>query len=301
PLDADIARLRLARPLPLRVGDRALLRDPGLHRVAAGVEVLDVRPPELRRRGAARRRGAELTRLAGAGPGALADALLGRQRFATPGELRAMGLPAVGEPVGEGWHADPGSWRELPGELRGLVDRWRVGHPLEPGVPVEVVRQRLGLPTTGVAERLAGAASLVVVDGRVGARDQRAALPPPVETAVAELTAELSGSPFAAPDADRLAALRLGPRELAAAVRAGRLLKVAEGVVLLPGGETRAGELLALLPQPFTLSQARQALGTTRRVAVPLLELLDRRGITERLPDSTHRVRRSPTAGPGGP
>ncbi|WP_415823005.1 GTP-binding protein, partial [Mycobacterium senriense] len=35
------ARLRLARPLPLRVGDIGLLRDPGEHRIAAGVEVLD--------------------------------------------------------------------------------------------------------------------------------------------------------------------------------------------------------------------------------------------------------------------
>ncbi|MCV6971197.1 GTP-binding protein, partial [Mycobacterium bohemicum] len=45
------ARLRLAKPLPLRVGDVGLLRDPGEHRIAAGVEVLDVAPPALRRRG----------------------------------------------------------------------------------------------------------------------------------------------------------------------------------------------------------------------------------------------------------
>ncbi|HYN92846.1 MAG TPA: selenocysteine-specific translation elongation factor, partial [Pilimelia sp.] len=36
PLGADTARLRLDRPLPLRVGDRALLRDPGRHHVAGG-------------------------------------------------------------------------------------------------------------------------------------------------------------------------------------------------------------------------------------------------------------------------
>ena len=37
------------------------------------------------------------------------------------------------------------------------------------------------------------------------------------------------------------------------------------------------------------LSEARQALGTTRRVAVPLLEHLDRRGWTRRV-DATHRT-----------
>ncbi|MGP3924221.1 selenocysteine-specific translation elongation factor [Streptomyces sp. 8N616] len=292
PLGAGTARLRLTRPLPLRVGDRALLRDPGRHRVAAGVDVLDVRPPDLHRRAAARSRGAELAALAGASPAVVADAVLRRQRFATADELRAMGLPVVGEQLGGGGlRVHPETWSGLLDELRALVDRWRGDHPLEPGVPVDAVRQQLRLPGTGVVERLAGAASLPVVEGRVCCPGRRAELPPPVEAAVAELTAALRIRPFAAPDAHRLAELRLGARELAAAVRAGRLLKVADGVFLLPGGETRAGELLAGLPQPFTLGEARQALGTTRRVAVPLLELLDRRGITERLPDSTRRVR----------
>ena len=34
PLGTDTARLRLSAPLPLRIGDRALLRDPGRHHVA---------------------------------------------------------------------------------------------------------------------------------------------------------------------------------------------------------------------------------------------------------------------------
>ncbi|MGW2747848.1 SelB domain-containing protein [Streptomyces sp. NPDC001450] len=291
PLGAGSARLRLARPLPLRVGDRALLRDPGRHRIAAGVDVLDVTPPELSRRGAARLRAAELTALTGAAPRAVAEALLHRRRFATAGELHAVGLPVVGEPVGDGRRVDPGVWRELVVSLRAVVDEWRDGHPLESGMPVEAVRRRLRLPTAGVVERLAGAASLPVVEGRVCAPGSRAVLPEAVESAVAALTAELRAAPFAAPDAARMAELRLGKRELAAAVRAGRLLKVADGVFLLPDGDTRAAEVLAELPQPYTLSQARQALRTTRRVAVPLLELLDRRGVTERLADGTHRVR----------
>ncbi|WP_245159142.1 selenocysteine-specific translation elongation factor, partial [Blastococcus sp. TF02A_35] len=55
PLDGAAVRLRLTRPLPLRVGDRLLLRDPGARRVL-GADVRDVDPPELRRRGAARQR-----------------------------------------------------------------------------------------------------------------------------------------------------------------------------------------------------------------------------------------------------
>ena len=49
-------------------------------------------------------------------------------------------------------------------------------------------------------------------------------------------------------------------------------------------------QVLAGLPQPFTLSEARRALDTSRRVAVPLLELLDRAGATRRLPDDRRTV-----------
>jgi selenocysteine-specific elongation factor len=74
-------------------------------------------------------------------------------------------------------------------------------------------------------------------------------------------------------------------------VRDGQLVRIGEGVVLAPGVEDRARRALAGLPQPFTLSQARQAWGTSRRVAVPLAEWLDARGVTVRLGDATRRLR----------
>ena len=108
------------------------------------------------------------------------------------------------------------------------------------------------------------------------------------EAAVVELERRLSTHAFHAPEADDLAGLGLGVRELAAAERAGRLLRLRDGVVLLPTAPALAMRSLAGLEQPFTTSQARQALGTTRRVAVPLLEHLDSRGWTRRL-DAGHR------------
>ena len=105
---------------------------------------------------------------------------------------------------------------------------------------------------------------------------------------------DLAETPFVAPEAYRLAELGLGRRELAAAVRAGALLRVADGVYLLPGADGAAAAVLAGLPQPFTLSRGPAArCGTTRRVAVPLLELLDARGLT------LSRPRRPPHPTPG--
>ena len=132
--------------------------------------------------------------------------------------------------------------------------------------------------------------ALTVRDGRVLAAEP--GLPAELAEAVAAVRVDLAAAPFAAPDADRLGELGLGRAELAAATRVGALLKVADGVYLLPGADRAAAAVLAALPQPFTLSKARQALGTSRRVAVPLLGLLDRGGLTERLPDDRRRVRR---------
>jgi selenocysteine-specific elongation factor len=113
-----------------------------------------------------------------------------------------------------------------------------------------------------------------------------------VRAALEELRADLQQRPFDAPEAARLAALGLGSRQLASLVRHGELLRIADGVVLLPGADDRAVEVLATLGPEFTLSAARQALGTSRRVAVPLLELLARTGRTERTADGGHRLTR---------
>ena len=97
--------------------------------------------------------------------------------------------------------------------------------------------------------------------------------------------------PFRAPDADRLATLGLDRLTLARLARDGHVLLLGDSVVLLPGADDEAVELLGRLDQPFTTSRARQALGTSRRVVLSLLSHLDRTGRTVRLPDDTRRVR----------
>jgi len=65
-------------------------------------------------------------------------------------------------------------------------------------------------------------------------------------------------------------------------------------VVLAPDAAGRAARILAGLPQPFTAAEARQALRSSRRVVIPLLEWLDREGITRRLPDDRRIMRAAP-------
>jgi selenocysteine-specific elongation factor len=113
----------------------------------------------------------------------------------------------------------------------------------------------------------------------------------PLRDALVALRAELAGGPFEAPAVDRLTELGIDRATLARLGRSGELLLLADGVVLLPGADDEATRLLAGLAQPFTTSEARQALGTSRRVALPLLAHLDRTGRTVRLPDDRRRLR----------
>jgi selenocysteine-specific elongation factor len=277
PLGDVGARLRLTRALPLRIGDVGLLRDPGAHRIVAGIEVLDVRPAPLRRRGDARARAAELA------TGRVAPPVCARIQ-----DLRAMGFDVVGERVAD-WVVSPGWWAERRRLALAAVDRWAAGHDIAAGMPFETLRQQIGLPAVDLVPALLHGAGLQVRDGLV--RRPGADLPPRVDKAVRTVREWLAAEPFRAPEADELTELSLGPKELAAAVRAGRLTRIADGVVLGPDAFDRAAEILTGLPQPFSVAEAKRALNTTRRVAVPLLEQLDARGVTKRADDGTRTVR----------
>jgi selenocysteine-specific elongation factor len=331
PFGGPFARLSLREPLPLHVSDRLLLRDPGAASVVTGAPaitgaiVLDVSPPGTRRR---RPAAAVRQELAGwPDPPAAAD-LLRRRGLARPAELRAMGLGAGPDgpaPVtAAGWLADPEHWAGLRERLADAVARHAARDPLAPGMPLEAARAALGLPDRQLVEALAAEPGrgtpgypLAVRDGyvrRTAAPGSRAPagppwptarpsaavaepgpdpqlLPAPVADAVRSLRAELAASPFRAPEAGRLRELGLDRKAIAAAARAGLLLRIGPELVLAPGADGAAAQVLARLPQPFTTAQARQALDTTRRVAIPLLEYLDRASVTRRLPDDRRTLR----------
>lgn len=361
PFGADHVRIRLAHELPLRIGDRMVLRDPGERSVVGGVQVLDVDPPALRRRGAGARRASVLAAMS---PEGSLELEVRRRGAVLAADLRRMGVAVPEGPVREGAgaaEAAPGGTRmpssqqaarggsrtpsstqadavrggsrtppssqvgtarddarggavpargtELPasviriGErlvakpalaawakrLREAVEADAAADPLSPGLTRDAAVDALRLPDAALVPAVVRLARLEVAAGRIR-RPGVAADLGPAERGVAELERRLGERPFAAPEADDLQALRLGAKELATAERVGRLLRVADGVVLLPSAPATAASMLARLPQPFTASEARQALGTSRRVMIPLLELLDRRGLTRRLPDNRREV-----------
>jgi selenocysteine-specific elongation factor len=289
-----LARLTLRDQLPLHVGDQLLLRDPGAAGLfIVGATVLDVIPPPLKKRGAAAAAAAELARWPVAPQ---APDLLRRHRLLQAGVLTAMGIGGSPAPAAGDWLADPSFWRAARGRLTELVREHAEQNPLAVGLPVEAARGALGLPDRTLAEALARQAALILQDGYLTAARaeggvRSAPVPGPLLTAVRAVRSDLATDPFRAPEAARLRELGLDTKAIAAAARAGLLLRVSDQVVLAPGADREAARALARLPQPFTTAEARQALGTTRRVAIPLLEFLDRARVTERLPDDRRRLR----------
>ena len=293
-----IARLTLREPLPLHVGDRVLLRDPGAasradgHPSVVGATILDVAPPPRGGRGAAAAAAAQL----GTWPHRpVATDLLQRHGLLRAADLHAMGVHDQPAPVAGEWLADPVHWLSLKRRLAEAVSAHAAADPLAPGMPAEAARATIGVPDRRLVEALARP-PLVLSDGMIKVAGHAAGppgsgLPAPVAAAVRAVRADLSAAPFLAPEADRLRELGLGARAIAAAQRAGLLLRVSDQIVLGPDAAALAARVLARLPQPFTTAQARQALGTTRRVAIPLLEYLDASGATERLPDDRRRLR----------
>ena len=290
PLDGRLVRLRLPRPLPLRIGDRALLRDPGSREVW-GVEVLDPLAQALWGRGAAQARAKDLS---------WRDGSLGSQLqlrgVVRASQLRrlgvdledvvASGVGAAGPAVTAGdWLLAPERAEILRTKLAALVaavptsapplTRAAAAHAL--GVEAEIVSALVEPPLREEGGAILDSSGPVV--------------PPELEPALAELRATLAASPYAPPARERMRALGLDARALAILERAGAVLRLPGDLVLLPGADLAAVEVLRELPQPFTTSAARQALGTSRRVVLPLLDHLDRTGHTVRLADDTRRLR----------
>jgi selenocysteine-specific elongation factor len=357
-LGSRFARLTLDRPLPLHVGDRVLLRDPGAApdraggRPVFGATVLDVSPPRLRGNGAA---AAAAHELASWPELPVVQDLLRRHRLLRAGQASAMGLNDLPPPVAGDWLADPGHWARLRQSLAAAVAAHAARDPLAPGLAIGAARAELGLPGRDLVEALAawpvGSGSggrIEAVGGYLrgverdepdqpedadgaagpGQRAERTAsgaapehrpaaagdapvpgqrpgiggsaqapgprLPAPVASAVQAVLADLADAPFHAPEAERLRELGIDARAAAAAERAGLLCRLPGNILLAPGAPDRAARILAGLPQPFSTSDARQALGTSRRVAIPLLEWLDRAGVTRRLPDDRRLMREPP-------
>ena len=277
----DLHRLAFATPLPLRLGDRLLIRDTG-RRTFLPATVLEVEPPPLRRRGSAAAWAETLRSTARPGD------LLRRRGIARRTDLAAMGAPPPEEAIEYGqWLLDPKHARHLESALAAAVTDHDRARPSEPGLPPAEAARILDLPDDALVAVLT-ARTLVIRDGRVH-DPRRPTLAPGALAVIAELTELAASVPFHAPTARRITELGATHQLLAHAVWAAALWG-GDGIYLLPDAPARAVEILRTIDEPFSVSDCCRALDTSRRVAIPLLEHLDATRATVREPDGRRRL-----------
>ncbi|MDE0669814.1 MAG: SelB C-terminal domain-containing protein, partial [bacterium] len=264
PGSTGAVRLHLPRRLPLRPGDRFVLRESGRAETVGGGEILDVDP----------RLPAAVAR-----PDRSVDRVVAERGWVRPDDLwRLTGERRVANLAG--WVVDPAALRAAQAELRARI--------AEAG--------DLGLDLAGLDERERAAVEqlegVVVEAGRAHpVRRQDTLAEHPFLEALKE-------RPFSPPEPSTPATPPISPEELRELVRR-RLAVSVDGVIFAADAVDRAAEtvagLLAARPEGFTVAEFRDAVGTSRKYALPLLAALDASGMTRRRGDLRIAGRRLPS------
>jgi selenocysteine-specific elongation factor len=249
PGETGLVRLHLSTPLPVLPGDRYVLRESGRDETVGGGEVLDVAPV----RPASRAR-----------PDRSVERVIAEHGWIDADELEAVTGERRPATLGR-WVVGPGLLAARAAELRNEVEAAGAA-----GMDVARLDER---------DRLV----LDLVDGVVadGGRARIAGAPDPL--AAHPFLARLEAGGAAPPGSENVARGEL--REM---VRRGLVVE-RDGLFFAPSAidsvAHTVARLLADRPDGITIAAVREALGITRKHAVPLLAELDARGITRRRGD----------------
>ena len=286
----QLAVLDLDRPAPVRMGDRFILRDSGRRMIAAGGRALEPAPPA----GIAARAGG-LRRALDGPADAQAGALLAGRGMETArilaahsgGGRPAGAVEAVGTFIAGERAADLGA------QARRAVASHHRENPLREGLPKASLASRLGVDAETLTALLSREPSLEERGSAVAEADFAPAWG---EEETAEWERIREALREAGLQAPRVEELRADQELVHILIREGRLVRISDQLVYLPEQIEELLDRLRDAPQPFTVAAFRDALGLTRKYAVPLLEWLDASGTTVRRGDERSLTGRRPPA-----
>ena len=303
PGQKNIAHLKLASPIVAFVGDRFVIRDASENYTIAGGVVLDPDGPSFRdiqdpkpfsmratapdnidlcvRSEIAQRRFVPRKTLLARShfsAGEISDALMGLQR--NNRIVLSAEIAADGE-----------FWQMLRNQMVGLIDRAHKQNPEHPGIDLSELRSVLPDQPENVFEALI--AELCADDFvRKGSRMARAShqpeLPARLQPFERKIREALSQKPFDPPPRHEVELDRNSQNVLRFLIASGEVIEVGSDAVLLRKNfERMRARITEFISKngPATVSELRQALQSSRRIVVPLLERLDRDGVTRRLRD----------------
>jgi selenocysteine-specific elongation factor len=303
-----LAQLRLEAPAFVFAGDHFTVRDWSEQHTLAGAIVLDpdasrktFRAPESQQwLGRLAESAEDVDRFVGSYVGrdgaARRSQLLLKSNFSAADiEGATARLVAAGSlvPVGD-FVCDAARWQALGRQAADAIDAAHRAHPESLGLPLADLRAALeaDLPAgldifDGLVARLCEG-EFVRAGSVVRRAAHRPALPEPLRASGAKLVQALAAKPFDPPSRKELTPDAVSQRALRFLIETGEVVEINAELVMAAQGVAKATELIQKFIRehgPATVSDLRQALGSSRRVVVPLLEYLDRTFVTLRQGD----------------
>jgi selenocysteine-specific elongation factor len=305
--ESSIAELRLEAPAFVFAGDHFTIRDWSEQQTLAGGVVLD--PDATRRafRGEARAKWLERVAESIEDPARLVAAYLARDgalrrsqlllksRFsreeigAAVDRLVAGGtLVTVGDVV-----VDAGTWQAASTKAAEAIDAGHRAHPEHLGLSLTDLRTALqeALPLDELFDPMVARLcerDFVRAGSVIRRASHQAELPEPLQAAGARLGQALAAKPLDPPSRKDLTPDAVSQRALRFLIETGQVIEINSELVMSAASVAQAVELVRGQIRghgPATVSELRQALGSSRRVVVPLLEYLDRTFVTLRQGD----------------
>ncbi len=242
-------RVFLPDYLPLLPGDRFVLRESGRDETIGGGQVLDVDP---------------IVKASEAQPDLSVDRVVAERRWIKADELERLTGVAT-EPVLGDWVAPPSVLAAMEEEVRSQINQ---AGPLGLDIALLDERERLAI---------AGLNGIEVLEGRarpLGQEDVFIDHP---------LVDELEANPFSPSQPAELSS-----GEIRGLIQRGTVIQN-DGVLFAASAIDKAADIVARLleerPSGVTVAEIRDALGTTRKFALPICAVLDSTGVTRRRED----------------
>jgi selenocysteine-specific elongation factor len=304
PGETGWAQLRFEKPVYAWFGDRFILRDAADRITVAGGMVLEPEGDRRRfRREDHREWFAEATKNP-ANPVHLARALLRRDRVVKRDGLLAAARftaaeagAAVAQLTREGlavlterYALDAGWWQDQKRQAQNRIDAEHRLHPESAGLLLTALRQGLG-PVLADPELFSALLAALADAGytrtgeRIARRSHRQTLPAHLQAACTRVQAILLDNPLEPPSRSSLTPDPAGQAALRYLRDQGDVVELSHEIYLPRLGYARLKKAVTRHLETHgsaTASELRQALRTTRRILIPLLEKLDRDGVTLR-------------------
>lgn len=321
PRESAYAQLVLLEPLLALRGDRFVLRDETARRTLGGGVVLHPWAPRHRRKEPYLRE--KLATLAGDDAAAILRVFLDdSDSFAMPLGPVAQFLNMVEEHAaaqldtmtelrvltvdGERLFTTPGKWDQLKDALASSLRDFHREQPLQPGREMEDVRERQAgtIPPRlfrAVVDRLVAERAIARDGSLLRMPDHVVRLREDEQGMAGRIRALLERAPMMPPDVKQIERdLGVAPAKLTELLRVlereRAVVRVSPDLYFLSASIDRVkAELRQHLSERSEITPAtfRDLFGTTRKYAIPLLEYLDREGVTIRVGDSRRLKRAS--------